>query len=281
MVLSVKTDPQTVEAISNFFFEMGAQGVEEKDDALEATFPGEMSAQEIRQSVNDYLTSLKQLGFAVFPETISLQRIQDKDWNAEWKKNYHAIRITENILIKPSWEEQQDEAPKVVIKIDPEMAFGTGTHETTRLCLQLLEETIRPNARILDVGTGTGILAIAAIKLGAGLTFAFDIDPVAVHTARANAVKNGAISRLYLFTGTISALSNTKFDLVLANVNRTQIENMLNDFYRLTSPNSQLIISGILKDEDERITEQFLAQGFTVLYRKTEGEWIAYKLGRK
>ena len=281
LVLSLKASSDTAEAICNYLFEIGSTGVQDKDGVIEAYFSDAFDANELKAQVEKYLASLQELGGTVFPDSLSISTLDDRDWNAEWKQSYHSIRITDNILIKPSWEQAPPDTDAVVIEIDPEMAFGTGTHESTRLVLKLLEKNIRPNAAVLDVGTGTGILAIASLKLGARRVYAFDIDPLAVETAKKNALKNKVGNNLLLYAGTIDSIGQRVFDIILANVNRIEIDKMLNHFYRLASDKSKIIISGILAEEDELLRTRIKETNLTIESILSEGEWLAYLLARK
>jgi ribosomal protein L11 methyltransferase len=274
-LITVSTNSQTREAIGNFLFEKGATGLVETDQALEAFYPGTIDIAGIAALLHEYFDELANLGFAVDRDAVAVREVEDQDWNAEWKKDYHAIRVTERIMIRPSWEEIPDYAPAIVIQIDPEMAFGTGTHATTRLCLRLMEEHFQPNLSILDIGTGTGILAIAAVKMGAAKTVGLDIDPLATATAKKNAWINGASDKICLFTGTLAALRPSPFDLVLANVNREQILKNLPMMKEMLDYRSKLVLSGLLIEEEGIVRETLVTQGMSVHETAADEEWLA------
>ncbi len=276
--VTVPVTPSIREAVSNYLFEIGATGVIEKDGAVEAFFPSAISGEKLLAGIEEYLSQLEELGLSHRPETISIVELADRDWNAEWKKDYHAIRVSPGILIKPSWEAIPRDAPPCVIEIDPEMAFGTGTHATTQLTLRLMEKNIRPGASVLDIGTGTGILAIAAAKLGAGPITALDIDPLAAITARKNAVINNVADKLRIFAGTLAGLRARKYDLVMANLNREQILKSLPFIKEMLDYRSVGLLSGILAEEERVMREQLLHRGFFPLEMTAEEEWLAFKV---
>ena len=199
--------------------------------------------------------------------------------NSEWKKIYHPLRISDKIMIKPSWEKVPKDAPECVVEIDPEMAFGTGTHETTKLTLQLLEKNLKGGEKVLDVGTGTGILSIAAAKLGADRIIAFDIDPLATETAQKNLGIN-KVDNIDIYTGTLDAVSGTQFDIILANVNRTQIIKLLPDMAKMLGKSSKLILSGIMDKEEDMLKEAIQINNLKENVMLAEGEWIAFEVSR-
>jgi ribosomal protein L11 methyltransferase len=204
--------------------------------------------------------------------------IADQDWLAEWKKGYEPIEIGNRLLIAPSWK-AEGKSDRILIQIDPGMAFGTGTHETTRGCLELLEKYWRGGS-LLDVGTGTGILAIAAIKLAPGSrVVGFDLDPEAVAVAQENAEINNVAAELELEVNKLSSFHGQEFDLVLANLTADVIVPFAPDF-RQVMKHGILIVSGILREQGDEVRAAL--EGFKVMEEKPDGEWITYalRLGR-
>ena len=273
--LSINNPGQITEAISNFLFEQGAQGVVDNDNRLDAYFEDNISQKDLLKAIQNYIKELGLLGFDIINCTVEFQSIKDRDWNAEWKKYYKSVHVSENILIKPSWEQFPAQPPKCLIEIDPGMAFGTGTHETTKLVLQLLEKNIQSNDNILDVGTGTGILAIAAIKLGAEKVLAFDVDPLATEATVENATKNNVLEKINVFIGNLSNVKKSTFDVIMANVNRTEIVKMLPFITAYMHEKSRLLLSGILAEEKEIITDGLNNQNLKIQEILQMGEWIA------
>jgi ribosomal protein L11 methyltransferase len=271
--MKIHCAPDYGEALGSFLFDLGAVGVEEADDSLIGYFPGDR--RELLAQVRHYLEELEALGHDTRPDEIVCTAIANRDWNAEWKKSYTGFVISDRIYIKPTWEDQPSASYPCLIEIDPEMAFGTGTHATTRLCLLLLEERLRPGFRVLDIGTGTGILAIAAAKLGAGAIVAFDVDPIAAETAGRNAAANGVAEKIEIFAGQLSTLAPQPFDLILANIHRTEIVKMLPLMRALFLSSAEIIFSGILREEEDVFRAALAAHRFEALKVVYGDEWLA------
>ncbi|MDZ7263186.1 MAG: 50S ribosomal protein L11 methyltransferase, partial [candidate division KSB1 bacterium] len=190
------------DAWSNFLFELGATGCQIEDGYLEAYFSEAEWSEEKWQRVQRYREALAALGLPLPAGQIQLQKLPNRDWNEQWKRSIRPIEVGQRIIIKPSWTELPVMSDRIVIEIDPQMAFGTGTHATTQLMLELLEAQGTAYRHVLDIGTGTGILAIVAARLTPAEIVAFDNDPIATATARENLAKNRVASRVHLFCGT-------------------------------------------------------------------------------
>lgn len=209
--------------------------------------------------------------------------IADQDWLAEWKKGYEPIEVGQRLLICPSWKrDQARDTDRVVVEIDPGMAFGTGTHETTRGCLEMLEKYWPPlseSCSLLDVGTGTGILAIAAIKLAPGSRVAgFDVDPEAIVVAEENAAINGVADDIELEVNKLSSFHVQEFDLVLANLTADVIVPLATGFAQVVKPQGVLIVSGILREQGDEVKSALEKQSFKVIEEKPDGEWVTFAL---
>ncbi|HEX4948566.1 MAG TPA: 50S ribosomal protein L11 methyltransferase [Blastocatellia bacterium] len=205
--------------------------------------------------------------------------IADQDWLAEWKKGYEPIAIGEKLLITPSWKRDQIAAgARAVVQIDPGMAFGTGTHETTRGCLELLEKYWYGGS-LLDVGTGTGILAIAAVKLAPGAhVIGFDIDPEAIDVALENAEINGVADSISFEVNKLASFHGQAFDVVLANLTADVIVPLAADFPLVIKAIGTLIVSGILREQGDDVRAALGAQGFQVIEAKPDGEWVTFAM---
>ncbi len=273
LAVTVPATPACSDALASFLFDLGAAGVVENEGSMTASFKG--ARHEVLSPIRRYLAELQAMGHNLQPEAVVAEEIVNRDWNAEWKKSYHGFAISAKIYIKPTWEAPPAVQYPCLIEIDPEMAFGTGTHATTRLCLQLLEERIYPGCRVLDIGTGTGILAIAAAKLGAGSIVAFDIDPVAAETAGRNASANGVRDRMEIFAGALADLTPRPFDLILANIQRLEIVSMLPLLRQLFASPAEFIFSGILREEEEIFRAALAADHFAVAGIRHDEEWLA------
>ncbi len=208
--------------------------------------------------------------------------IADQDWLSEWKKGYEPVTIGAKILITPSWKRDKIEAgERVIVQIDPGMAFGTGTHETTRGCLELLEKYWHGGS-LLDVGTGTGILAIAAVKLVPGArVIGFDVDPEAIDVALENAGINGVEEAIDFEVNKLASFHGQAFDVVLANLTADVIEPLAADFPPVMSSVGTLIVSGILREQGDDVCAALGADGLEVIESKPDGEWVTFALKLK
>ncbi|HIC93869.1 MAG TPA: 50S ribosomal protein L11 methyltransferase, partial [Anaerolineae bacterium] len=209
------------------------------------------------------------------------RQLTEEDWASAWKKHYRVLRAGRRLVIKPSWQEYTPRPEDVVIELDPGMAFGTGVHPTTRMCLAALEDHLRPGMRVLDLGTGSGILAIAAAKLGAGSVLALDVDPVAVRVARDNVLTNGVEGIVAVRQGSL-AEARGRFDLVLANILARVIvelaERGLADRLRM---GGLLVAAGIIEDQEEGVRRALQARGMAVVERRRERDWVTLIAARR
>lgn len=203
--------------------------------------------------------------------SITVDGVNEADWENEWKKYYHPVHIGKRIVIVPAWQEYEAGEDEVIIKMDPGLAFGTGTHETTRICATLLEEHLAHGQSVLDVGTGSGILAICAKKLGAGDTTGCDIDPVAVRVAGENGADNG--EDIPFFVSDLLAGVHGQYDIVMANIVADIIIRMASDVKRVMNDGGKLIVSGVIADREEEVTAALLAQGLTLICLLEENDW--------
>jgi ribosomal protein L11 methyltransferase len=190
---------------------------------------------------------------------------QDEDWQNAWKSHFSLLKIGQHLVIKPSWIEYQPEANDIVIELDPGLAFGTGYHPTTYTCLEALEHLVRPGMNVLDLGTGSGILTIAAVKLGAAKVLALDIDSIAVQAARQNFQRAGIQHQVTLAQGTLPhALARAEaYDLVVANISSRAIRERAAHILPVLRPQGALIASGIIKDQYQETEAALLAAGLT------------------
>ncbi len=201
--------------------------------------------------------------------------MNEDDWAESWKQYYKPVPLG-RVTIVPAWEEYSAKNGEVVIKMDPGMAFGTGTHETTRLVIRLMQDLIAGGERVLDVGTGSGILSICASKLGAKSCSAYDIDPVAVKVARENVILGGCDNITVGVSDLLSGvdLSDGKYDFCVANIVADIIIRMLPDIKKYLKDGSPLILSGIIAERQKEVEESVLKNGFTVEKIITENDWV-------
>jgi ribosomal protein L11 methyltransferase len=209
--------------------------------------------------------------------------VADEDWAEAWKAHYHPVRIGQRVLIRPIWVPLEIGPDDVEIALDPGMAFGTGTHPTTQLCLEALEARLQPGAHVLDLGCGSGILAIGAAKLGAHHVLGLDIDPVAVDVARANIVSNGVADRVTIEQGSLENIitSARRFDLIVVNIlARTIIQMCDQHLGQTVRPGGLAIFSGIIADQAADVEAALRKTGLTPTQRRQQGDWVAIEARR-
>ena len=208
---------------------------------------------------------------AGIPYTAETEGVEQEDWQNGWKKYYHAMDIGDRLAIVPGWEDHQTDRIKIIM--DPGMAFGTGTHETTSLCLETLDSLVKGGERVLDIGTGSGILAIAALKLGAASAEGVDIDPVAVRTAGENAALNGVADKLTVLVGDLSDKASGKYDIITANIVANAIMSLAPAVPGLMADNGVFIASGIIDSRKDEVLAALKAAGLAVQEVKEKRGW--------
>ncbi|WP_020587931.1 50S ribosomal protein L11 methyltransferase [Desulfobacter curvatus] len=202
--------------------------------------------------------------------------VDEKDWAHAWKEYFNVTRITDKIVVKPEWKEYTPVPGEIVIHIDPGMAFGTGTHPTTSMCLALLEEYVRPGKTLLDVGCGSGILMIGAAKMGAGTMTGIDVDPVAVDITRQNLEKNAiAPDHFTLGAATLEKTPEIQYDLICANIIAQVIAAIMPDIAARLAPDGNAILSGIIEERVPDIYTALERQNLECVKKITQEEWVA------
>ncbi|EUJ33345.1 ribosomal protein L11 methyltransferase [Listeria floridensis FSL S10-1187] len=201
--------------------------------------------------------------------------VNDEDWATAWKKYYHPVQITDHITVAPTWEEYTPRADELVIELDPGMAFGTGTHPTTQLSMRALSEFLKKGDRVIDVGTGSGVLAILSAKLGAHSVLALDLDEVAVRAARENVEQNQVANLVELRQNDLLNGINQEADLIVANILAEVILLFPKDVHRLLKPGGIFIASGIIEGKAEDVREALIEASLTVLETRQQGDWGA------
>ena len=251
-----------------------------EDELVHAWFePGDSFGDWLR----DY-TEFLSLARSEHPEYGTLETdtrtVSDESWTEVWKKYYKPFYAANHLVVKPSWEEFTPRPGDRIIELDPGMAFGSGTHETTGMCISLLEEAIRGGEHIIDVGTGSGILAIAAALLGAGSVLAVDIDPDAVRVARENVEKNHVENIVEVREGNLLDHVEETCDICVANIISDVIISFAAPLIRHIRPDGLFICSGIVKERADEVRSALEAAGFKILKAETRGEWAAFVSGR-
>ena len=246
------------------------------DHAISAYFP-----------LNPYAEKRKMAILSTFEEkfadrddiiyTVDFYEYDEEDYQNSWKKYLFPEKVSEKFVVKPTWREYTPEADELIIELDPGRAFGTGSHPTTSLCLKLMEENISEEDSVIDVGTGSGILMIAADRLGASEIYGTDIDELAVESAKENLELNKiSEEKAKVYKGDlISVVENKKFDVVVANILADVLLILLHDISKVVKPNGKIIFSGIIEDKCELLKREVESLGFTVEEIKADKEWRA------
>ncbi|MBT8352218.1 MAG: 50S ribosomal protein L11 methyltransferase [Deltaproteobacteria bacterium] len=281
------------ELISNIFYELKLKGVvvedsevkpvkelENSDDIKQADItvigyiPDNNQSRKHLETIREKLSGLeKEFGIV---SKIICRKIDEQDWSESWKEFFHPIKITPKIVIKPSWQDYDSNVDEVVIEIDPGMAFGTGTHPTTALCISMIEKYIKKGDKFLDIGTGSGILMIVAAKLNAQKVCGIDNDAIAIQIARKNLLLNGIKNKNFkVMTGNLTDKVNDKFDLVVANILTETIMSLLDSVKNVLKKNSVFICSGIIEKNKNRVVEKMVASGFEIADIQKQEEWVS------
>jgi len=222
--------------------------------------------------------ALAQLGPAQAESPLLVNRIPGQDWNEQWARSVKPLKIG-RLVIRPSWEPVSLGPGELEIVLDPKQAFGTGHHATTRMLLEWLQERVHPGERVLDVGTGSGILAMAAVKLGATSAIGVECDPVAVDCAGEYVAANGMTERIELVCGTLDDVSpQPDVSLVLANIDRQTLLRLAGDLARYAEAGARLVLSGLLADQEAEILERFGSFGLACFKRRELDGWMALEL---
>lgn len=292
--VSLEVDGEAAEAVADLLQRFGHQGVaiEQAGFPIEvwpdeippadrlivrAYFPDDERAEDARQKLREALYYMSRL--YPIPEPV-FRVMHEEDWANAWKAHYHPVRLGRRLVIRPAWAELPDPRPDdVVLVLDPGMAFGTGTHPTTQLCLIALEELLAgwPAVEVLDLGSGSGILGIAALKLGARRVLALDTDPIAVTATLDNAALNGVADRLTAQQGSLDTLQSTArhFDLALVNILAKVIVALCDEgLGRVLRPGGVGLFSGIIDEQADEVEAALRRTGLEPVGRRTLGDWV-------
>ena len=288
--LSVETPPEFVEPLSEIFYRYGHGGVAVEDEGGYNPDEGEAPAPGRRVTVKTYLPlndstqerrNRIDLGVRLVAHvsTISplLEReVDEEDWEEAWKEHFHTLRVGKRIVIAPSWLDYSPEETDVVVNLDPGMAFGTGHHPTTRMCLELLEALQEPGMDVLDVGCGSGILSIAAAKLGARSVFGLDVDAVAVKAAKQNVGENGVAHAVRMTQGSLphADVRSRSYDVAVANISAKVVSEMAEDLVAAVRSGGRIIASGILVENSNGVEQALTSAGGRVGSPIVDGDWV-------
>ncbi|HUE30889.1 MAG TPA: 50S ribosomal protein L11 methyltransferase [Verrucomicrobiae bacterium] len=281
ITIRIEVAPEVADAVANFLVEAGASGVLTETDGartrLDAPVPGGTEAQVVA-AVEHYLTSLGEIAPAARGATIATVPVPDIDWEALWRRHHRPVAIGRRLLVAPPWDVPRPDGREVLV-IAPGMAFGTGQHETTRACLEAIEVAVGTGQvrSALDVGTGSGVLALALARLGVARVVALDTDPAVVPLARANLARNGA-ARVALLAGPLAAIRG-RFDLVVANLLADAIVAEAGGLARAVGPGGQLVVSGLVTEQLPAVRAAY--PGWHVAETRAGGAWRTLTLVRE
>jgi len=276
--VSITTAPSAVEAIANILLECRTGGVVEEHPspgivALRGYLPLGPAAEVTLAAIARRINELPAFGLDIGPGRIDTLEVEDSGWANAWKMHFKPFAVGARWWITPTWDEQAAPPGRVVIELDPGMAFGSGLHPSTQLCLRVLEERLTPGTRVIDVGTGSGILAIAAAKLGAASVLAVDSDPIAVAVARGNAEHNGVASAVEVREGSLLDGVGPAAGLITANLTVDIHFDLLPTAGDHVIPGGLLVASGIIEDRVFEVRAVARAAGFQVVEERRDGEW--------
>lgn len=300
MEVRVITESEALEEVSGIFYSLDCKGVaiEDPQDILgreqgpltwdfadlnvlehkgkfavvKGYFSDEDNIDEIVSFVKEKLKEIKELGINIGRGEVEVEEMKEEDWANTWKKYYKPFRIGKSIIIKPIWEEYEQKEGDLVVELDPGMAFGTGDHETTNMCIRALEKYVKKDSTVFDVGCGSGILAIAAAKLGAKKAVGVDLDPVAVESAKENVAYN-KLDNIEILEGNLIDVIDGKADIVVANILAEIICILTEDVSRVLNKGGYFITSGIIHDRVDMVTSKLKECGFEVESVNKDGEW--------
>jgi ribosomal protein L11 methyltransferase len=273
--LAIGTEAAAFDTIAGALSIEGFEGFWEDGNTLRAYIREELWHAERLDPLRQTLTRITNT-LSLPPPSIALTPVTEKNWNRSWEESIRPIRVTDRIVIAPTWHPFTAGPGDIVLTIDPKMSFGTGYHETTRLMLGLIEGHLTPGAHFLDAGTGTGILAIAALKLGAASALGFDIDEWSFANAVENARLNGVTGLFTVREGDLSSVPESGFDLIGANIQKNVIEEMLPGLVSRLAPAGTFLVSGLLAADHEAMTVSLSGAGLVIADERRDGEWIAY-----
>ncbi len=278
--VSVETTGEGAEAVAEVLsrfasrgvaIEAGPEGLATGPVSVRAYIPVDEELPQTRRRVEEALWHLSQI--LPLPEP-SFRIVSEEEWAEAWKAHYPVLHLGERLVVRPSWLTYTPAEGEVVIDLDPGMAFGTGTHPTTQMCLLALEEHVRPGMRVLDLGTGSGILAIAAAKLGADRVLALDNDPQAVRIAWQNVQRNGVADRVQVAEGSLSRARGL-FDLVVVNIlAKTILEMLEQGLATRLKPGGRMVLAGLLRSQEEAIVQALERAGLKATARREMEEWV-------
>ena len=274
-IYKIFTQPFNLELLSGLMWEFDITGVMEDNDHITVFTSGKSNDTEIQ--FTDVLNKLKK-DKLIDTFRIEKEILEDQNWNKLWEKNREVIRVSDRIVIKPTFKKYSAKDNEIVLTIDPKMSFGTGEHQTTKLVLRLLEKYVKQGMKVLDVGSGTGVLAITSVKLGAVQATAVDFDEICLENCRENCILNEVEKSVEVLTGEIDNVNQNDFDLILANIQKNILLDIAEKINIRLKQNGMVILSGLLESDKSAIEKKYHSLGFKTSQIEKMDEWIAIVL---
>ncbi|WP_337872656.1 50S ribosomal protein L11 methyltransferase [Ignavibacterium sp.] len=273
----ITAEPLNVEILSSLLWELNIDGISEEINCIKV-FTHDQSINE--SNIRDALDQLKKNNLIRNYE-VQENVLYEKNWNEEWEKSREVIRITERILIKPTFKQYGPQPNEIVITLDPKMSFGTGDHPTTKICINFLEKNITPKMKVLDVGSGTAILSIVAAKLGASKVIAFDIDEWSFENGSENIKLNQVSEIVEVRMCELIDIKENDFDLIVANIQRNILIDLSEGLRNKLNKEGILILSGLLESDREEIISKYSSMGFNEIELMKIEDWIGIVMKKK
>jgi ribosomal protein L11 methyltransferase len=271
-IYKIFTKPFDPEQLSGIIWDFEITGLLEDDDHISVFTSGNSKDTEVE--FEEALTKLKN-DMLIESFRIEKELLEDQNWNKLWEKSREVIRVSDSIVIKPTFKNYSAKENEVILNIDPKMSFGTGEHQTTKLILRLLETYSRESVKVLDVGSGTGILAITAIKLGASKAVAVDFDEICLENCKENCLHNNVEDSIEVLTGEIDSVKEKNFDLILANIQKNVLLEIAEKIKLKLNQSGVVILSGLLESDKSAIEKKYHSLGFKTTQIEQMDEWIA------
>ncbi len=266
----ITAEPFNVEILSSILWQLNIDGINEEVNCIK------VFAQDENVTVRSIETELNHLIANKLLREFTVQEnfVVEKNWNEEWEKSREVIHVTDRIVIKPTFKEYTADPNEIVLTLDPKMSFGTGDHQTTKICLMFIEKFLKPGMKVLDAGSGTAILGIAAAKLGAERVIAFDIDEWCFDNGIENTQLNDVTKRVEIRKCELNEIPEKDFDLIIANIQKNILLELVEGFREKLNQNGILILSGLLESDREQISEKYSLLGFKEIDYLKMDEWI-------
>lgn len=272
----ITSEPFAPEMMSSVLWELNILGINEDVNCLKVfAVDPELKESHVRSALQR-LQDEKM----IFNFNVELNVYEDQNWNEEWEKTINVIEVSDKIIIKPTFRQHEAKPGQLILTIDPKMSFGTGEHQTTRLCLLLIDKYIKPGVKMLDVGTGTAVLPIAAVKLGASHAIGIDNDEWCLDNGNENCQLNNVTESVDIRTGEIKDVTDMDFDLVVANIQKNVLLDIAFDIFVRIKPGGILILSGLLKEDEEDIKTAYSSLGLVFKETRVMEAWIALVFDR-